>query len=118
MGHLSARLGREETNWRSDVAPNTDSQQWRSKIERDLYEGNGPARSGSIISRINALEASIDVHAQEMDRMEEVIKGINGKFWAIVLGMLMILAGLSVDIAKGSFQQGQRSEAPAINETK
>jgi len=90
------------------VAPNTDSQQWRSKIERDLYEGNGPARQGSIISRINALEACVDQQNEEMERMEQTIKDFNRKFWAIILGIVMMLAGLTVDIAKGSLTPAQQ----------
>ncbi len=96
MGHLSARVGREETNWRSDVSPNMQdnrNQRMLDKHDEDLYRGDGPGRSAGIVARINQLE-------EEMITVKDSVRQIKRMFWAIILLLLTLMGGVAADFAK------------------
>ena len=89
--------------------PNIFSDQDRDRLNKvfnDLYYGNG--KSG-LTTRTQELETCQESQGDRMDVMERRldgrINGIDKKFWAIILLLLTLLAGVIVDVVRGREQQ-------------
>lgn len=59
-----------------------------TKLEKDVIHGNG----------LPGLTTRMAIQEERMDKTDKNVKSIDNKFWAIVLMLITVMAGLAVDI--------------------
>jgi len=84
------------------------------RVEKDLYYGNGKP---GITTRIQQNEDCLEQHGERMDAHDRRIDGVDTKFWAIILLLITLLAGVVVDITeKATHRAGMIVSAPIVAE--
>jgi hypothetical protein len=62
-----------------------------------MWVGNGRA---AVVTRLSDLDKCLKEEEKRMDAITKRQDGITRMFWAIILGIMMILAGVTVDIVR------------------